>query len=492
MNNSIIKDVIVRTSGELYLGVVGSVRSGKSTFIRKFMEHKVLPYINDEKVLSKVKDELPQSSTGSRIMTVEPKFIPSDQMTIYVEEELPLKVRLIDSVGYLIPNAVGHLNDDGTVRLVKTPWYQEEIPFDDAAKLGTKKVIEDHCHIGVILTSDGSFGDFSREDYEKAEVEIINDLKNAGKPFIIILNTVHPHNEETVTLKQELEDRYNVSVFPLNVLEMTEEDVNNLLKEILNEFDVEELNIDYPKVFDILDEDNKYKQQFDSLMENVSSRLTKMKDVYKIKDELESSEMFSRISLEKVDAGNGIIDIDACIDDEFIKKLLSDLADENVNSLEDLVVVLQKIKEYKKISSKLGDNLDTYLDTKSGFIIPDVKEMILNEPCLLKSGNKYGIKLSATANVTHVCNVNVDSSFEPIIGEEMQAKMLLEHMIEDYKKDPELIWNSSFFGQKLSDLISNGVKVKIKEVSPEIELKYQDSLEKIVNKGKGGVISIIL
>ena len=492
MNNSIIKDVIVRTSGELYLGVVGSVRSGKSTFIRKFMEHKVLPYVNDEKILNKVKDELPQSSTGNRIMTVEPKFIPSDQMTIFIEEELPLKVRLIDSVGYVIPNAVGYLNDDGSVRLVKTPWYQEEIPFDEAAKLGTKKVIDDHCHIGVILTSDGSFGDFSREDYEKAEVEIVNDLKSAEKPFIIILNTIHPKYDETIKLKSELEEKYQVSVFPLNVLEMNEDDINELLKEILDEFKVEELNIDYPKVFDILDEENVYRKKFDDLMDNVSSRLNKMKDVYKVKDELESSKMFSRISLERVDAGNGIIDIDTAIDDNFIKDLLSSLVDEDINSLEDLVNVLQKTKEYKKISSKLGENLDTYLEKESGFIVPDVKEMILNEPCLLKSGNKYGIKLSATAKVTHICTISVDSSFEPIIGEEMQAKMLLEHMLEDYKQDPELIWNSSFFGQKLSDLISNGVKVKIKEISPEVEGKYQDSLEKIVNKGKGGVISIIL
>ena len=492
MNNSIIKDVIVRTSGELYLGVVGSVRSGKSTFIRKFMEHKVLPYVNDEKVLKKVKDELPQSSTGSRIMTVEPKFIPSDQMTIQIEEELPLSVRLIDSVGYLIPNVVGHLNDDGSVRLVKTPWYQEEIPFDQAAKLGTKKVIEDHCHIGVIVTSDGSFGDFSREDYEMAEMEIVNDLKNANKPFIIIMNTTHPKHSETTQLKQELEEKYGVCVFPLNVLEMTEEDVDDLLKEILNEFSVEEFNIDYPKVFDILNENNQYKVQFDSLMDSVSSRLNKMKDVYKVKEELESSNIFSRINLDHIDAGNGKIDINADIDDEFVKKLLSSLVDEKIETLEDLVILLQKVNEYKKVSEKLGNNLENYLESKSGFIIPDVKEMILNEPCLLKSGNKYGIKLSATAQVMHLCSIDVDSSFEPIIGEEMQAKMLLENMLTDYKNDPELIWNSSFFGQKLSDLISNGVKVKIKEVSPEIESKYQDSLEKIVNKGKGGVISIIL
>lgn len=491
MSNKIFNDVIKRTSGELYLGVVGSVRSGKSTFIRNFMMKRVIPLINDEEVLSKVKDELPLSSAGKRIMTVEPKFIPSDQMTVYLEDNIPLKVRLIDSVGYVLPNSLGSTNDDGSVRLIKTPWFSEEIPFGDAAKLGTKKVIDDHCHIGIVVTSDGSFGDFTREEYETVENEIIEDLKSAGKPFIIILNTTNPLSEATLALKEDLKTKYNVSVIALDLENFQEEDADEILKTILDEFDIEELNIDYPKFMDLLTDDTPSKTNFLETLDNLSLEVRKMKDVYKIKERLISSNLFDFVELKKVDAGRGIIDVDTKISDEKVKEIISEITKEEVVDLESLIVLLQNYRMFKEFKEKY-DNKSTFFNLDSGFIIPSVDQMTLNEPTLIKQGSKYGIKLSATAPVKHLCELTIDSSFEPIIGEEMQAKMLLQHMVDDYNKDHNLIWNALFFGQKLSDLISDGVKVKVNEVTNDVENKYVDSLEKIVNKGKGGVISIVL
>ena len=491
MSNKFINDVIERTSGELYLGVVGSVRSGKSTFIRNFMMKRVIPLIEDEDVLLKVKDELPLSSAGKRIMTVEPKFIPSDQMTVYLEDNIPLKVRLIDSVGYVLPNSLGSTNDDGSIRLIKTPWFSEEIPFDEAAKLGTKKVIDDHCHIGIVVTSDGSFGDFSREEYSSVEEEIIQDLKNAGKPFIIVLNTAKPNSDETINLKEQLKDKYNVSVIAIDLENLTTQDTEDILKTILDEFDIEQLNVDYPKFMDLLTEDTPSKSNFLETLDLLSQDVRKMKDVYKIKDRLISSNLFSSVELKKVDAGRGIIDVDTKIDDEKVKQIICEITGEEVTDLESLIILLQNYKLYKEFKEKY-ENKSTYLNLDTGFVIPSFEEMTLNEPVLIKQGSKYGIKLSAKAPVKHLCELSIDSSFEPIIGEEMQAKMLLQHMVDDYNKDPNLIWNSLFFGQKLSDLICDGVKVKVNEVANEVENKYIDSLEKIVNKGKGGVISIVL
>ena len=491
MSNKYINDVIERTSGELYLGVVGSVRSGKSTFIRNFITKRVLPLIQDENILNKVKDELPLSSQGKRIMTVEPKFVPSDQMTLYLEDSIPLKVRLIDSVGYVLPSSIGSKNEDGSSRLIKTPWFSEEIPFDEAAKLGTKKVIVDHCHIGIVVTSDGSFGDFTREEYEAVEEEIIDDLKKANKPFIIILNTTKPNDETSIDLASSLKEKYNVSVICLDLENLTTEDTELILKTILDEFDIEELNIDYPKFMDLLNEDIPSKNNFIQTLEELTQEVQKMKDVYKIKDRLISSNLFESVELTKVDAGRGIVDVNTKISDEKVRDIIFELTNESVNDLEDLMILLQNYKMLKEFKEKYT-NLNEWINQDTGFIIPSIDKMILNEPTLIKQGSKYGIKLSATAPVKHLCEIKIDSSFEPIIGEEMQAKMLLQHMIDDYNKDHNLIWNALFFGQKLSDLICDGVKVKVNEVTSDVENKYINSLEKITNKGKGGVISIVL
>lgn len=485
MNTNLLKDVITRTEGELFIGVVGAVRTGKSTFIRKFMEKKVLPYITDSEVLEKTKDELPQSADGRRVMTMEPKFIPSEHMEVNFGDNLKMSVRLVDCVGYIIPSAVGYLNEDGTSRLVKTPWFSDEIPFDEAAKIGTKKVIDVHSHIGIIITSDGSFGDFSREEYEKIEADLISELKKASKPFIVILNTTHPNSTDTQELAKELETRYQVSIIPLNVQEVEETDIDELLKKALSEYEIEEMNIDVPEFISVLKENNSYKEKYRIALDEVTKDCHKMKDVYQIVDNLQETGLFDEVNIVNLDAGHSKVDIQLQVNNEKYKKIVEEILGTELDNQKNFIQTIQELTELKNNQNLINKPSET------GFIIPPIDEMILQEPTLIKQGNRYGIKLSAIANVTHACNVEVTSSFEPIIGGEMQTKMLLEHMVDEYKKDPNLIWNTEFFGQKLSNLISDGVKVKIKEVGTDIEKKYQESLTKIVNKGKGVLVAIV-
>lgn len=484
MNTNLLKDVITRTEGELFIGVVGAVRTGKSTFIRKFMEKKVLPYINDSEMLQKTKDELPQSADGRRVMTMEPKFIPSEHMEVNFGEDLSMSVRLVDCVGYIIPSAVGYLNEDGTSRLVKTPWFSDEIPFDEAAKIGTKKVIDVHSHIGIIITSDGSFGDFNREEYEKIESELVNELKNTKKPFIIVLNTTKPKAQETIDLVNKLENEYKVSVIPLNILEIEEDDIDELLKKALEEYDISEMNIDVPEFISVLKENNSYKEKYRFAIDSITNDYHKMKDVYQIVNDLKATGLFDDVNITDFDSGNSKVNLKLQVNNEKYKEIIEDILGIELDNQKTFLETIQELVENKNKNPLVDKN-------ESGFIIPPTEEMILQEPTLIKQGNRYGIKLSAIANVTHTCTIDVTSSFEPIIGGEMQTKMLLEHMTEEYKKDPNLIWNTEFFGQKLSNLISDGVKVKIKEVGPDIEKKYQESLTKIVNKGKGVLVAIV-
>ncbi len=485
MNTNLLKDVITRTEGELFIGVVGAVRTGKSTFIRKFMEKKVLPYVTDQELLQKTKDELPQSADGRRVMTMEPKFIPSEHMELNFADNMKLSIRLVDCVGYIIPSAVGYLNEDGTSRLVKTPWFSDEIPFDEAAKIGTKKVIDVHSHIGIIVTSDGSFGDFTREEYAKIEKDLVEELKAANKPFIVILNTTKPTEPETLDLASKLEKDYQVAVIPVNVLEIEEEDIDDLLKKALAEYEIEEMNIDVPEFISVLKDDNSYKQQYQSAMNLVTSDYHKMKDVYRIVDDLKATGLFDDVVISSIDAGRSNVNLALEVNNDKYQAIVEELIGTKITDQTSFIEKIQELVECEKNSKNVTRPEQT------GFIIPPTEEMELQEPSLIKQGGRYGIKLSAIAKVCHACEIEVTSSFEPIIGGEMQTKMLLEHMIEEYRKDPNLIWNTEFFGQKLTNLIADGIKVKIKEVGPDIEKKYQDSLTKIVNKGKGVLVAVV-
>lgn len=488
--SSIIKDIVVRTNGELYIGVVGSVRSGKSTFIRKFIEKKVLPYVSENK--DKIIDELPQSSSGKTIMTVEPKFVPSIPANITIENDINLSVRLVDCVGYVLKDSKGYINEDGTMKLVKTPWFVDDIPFIEAATLGTRKVMENHSHLGIVMTSDGSFGDFSREDYEAKETEIIEEMKKLNKPFMIVLNTVEPNNEKTTKLIENLKTKYNVNVLAIDVESMNETDIDNILKEALDEFDITRLNVSAPSWISNLSDSNEYKMVFKNHVSQVTGEYRKFKDVCNIMEYFKKCEMFTTVEVTSVNSGTGEVELSLECSDELYDEVLKSIIGDALDDKGLFITFLEECKEAKNEYFKYKAAIESVKNTGYGIATPLLEEMTLDEPSIVKQGGRYGIKLRALAPSIHMFKVDVESVFEPIIGTEEQSNKLLEKIMSDYDDNPNTIWTSEIFGRKLSEVVNDGVKAKLYLVPDNIQAKLRDCMEKIVNKGKGGLLAIIL
>ena len=488
--SSTMKDIVSRTNGELYIGVVGSVRSGKSTFIRKFMEIKVLPYVTDDK--DKIIDELPQSSAGKMIMTVEPKFVPSSPANIVVENEINLNVRLVDCVGYVLKGAKGYLNEDGSYKLVKTPWFVDEIPFVEAATLGTRKVMENHSHIGIVITTDGSFTDFRRYEYEEVEKEIVEEMKKLNKPFVVIMNTKDKNNDNVKFLCEQLTIKYNVSVLPINVEEMTESDVDLILKEALNEFDITKLNINAPNWITNLSNENEIKVKFNNYIKEATGQYRKFKEVNNIIMYLKESELFSDVLVSSLDSGNGEVELTLNCSEELYESILTQLVGPAMLDKGEFIKFLSEAVEAKEEYAKYKAALESVKNTGYGISTPIIDEMVLDEPSIVKQGSRYGIKLRALAPSIHMIKVDVESTFEPIIGTEEQSNKLLEKIMSDYESDPNSSWSSEIFGRKLSEVVNDGVKAKLYLMPDDVQTKMRDCMEKIVNKGKGGLITIIL
>lgn len=492
MSDNIIRDVITRTQGELYLGVVGSVRSGKSSFIRRFMELKVLPHIFDKDLYKKVLDELPQSSEGRAIMTVEPKFVPSDQMNVTIDNDINFSARLVDCVGYVIPTATGYLNDDGTTRMVQTPWFSEEIPFNEAASLGTKKVIENHANIGIVITSDGSFGEFTREEYEVVEERIIDELKSLNKPFILVVNTSLPNDEKTKKLVSDLTFKYDNAVVAVDVKNMTENDCDKILKEVLNEFNISELSINVPNYIDVLADDIKFKQDFNNLISTTTANYRKLKDVFKIQEELKSSELFETVEVNNLDPATGLVEINITCHESLYKTLIEEVIGEKIENKGQFMSLLQNYRQAIDVYQKIGNSLNITNERGYDIAVPKIQDMSLEKPELIKQGSRYGIKIKAIAPAICLTKVNIESTFEPIIGNVAQAEALINHMLEKSENNPDELWNSEIFGRKLCDVINDGIFAKVNGLSDETLMKFKEGLEKVVNHGHGGVIAVII
>lgn len=487
MSENIIKDVANRTNGEVYIGVVGSVRSGKSTFIRRFMERKVLPLITDQDIYNKILDELPQSGDGKTIMTVEPKFIPSNQINVTCDD-VSFNVRLVDCVGYIIPNSKGYLNEDGTNRMVKTPWFVDDISFVDAAKIGTQKVIGSHSNVGIVITSDGSFGEFSESDYDSVLDEVIGELQNSNKPFVIVLNTKNPNSEKALNKKQTLEEQFGVSVTILDVEQMSETDIDELLKNALNEFNINELSIEVPTWVNNLTEDITFKHQFNDALSNIK-QYSKMKDAFRLLEVLKETNLFESVNITEIDTSNGLVTIDIKVTEESYNDCIEEILGERLDDRAKLIEILQKYKESNTVYEKLSTSLKALETQGYAIALPSVDEMELNDPELSKQGNRYGIKITASAPAIFMVKVDVESNFEPIIGSKEQAEALIEHIS---KNDNESLWNSEIFGRKLCDVINDGVRSKILAVPDVVQYKYKDAINKVINKTKGGVIAIVI
>src|SRR5574344_61270 len=487
----IISSISAWGNGEIYLGVVGAVRTGKSTFIKKVIETLVIPNIADEQERKRCLDEIPQSAPGKTIMTTEPKFVPSAGATIKIDE-FESKIKLIDCVGYVIKTSSGYEDELGNPRLVKTPWFTEEIPFIEAAEIGTEKVIKDHATIGIVVTTDGSIGDFTRGEYMEAEEKVITELKNSNKPFIIILNTTHPENDETTRLAANLTDNYNVPVMPINIDKMSEKDMYEILKTALYEFPVMDVEINIPEWIHILNNDNPIKEHYLAKIKESMTNVSKLKDVDKIIDYYKDSEYIKKAYISSVDAGTGTVNLNLDSDDELYNNTLKDVLGGITLNKASLLKVFTEYSENKEETSSLKAALKMAKSTGYGIVYPTLADMKLSTPEVIKQGSRYGVKLKAVASSIHLMKVDVESTFEPIIGSELQSKELINYLMKDYEADPQSIWKSEIFGRSLDNIVQEGIQAKLSIMPENTRYKLSQTVTKIVNKGSNNLIAIML
>ncbi len=488
--SDILRSITQRTNGDIYLGVVGAVRTGKSTFIKKVIENLVVPNIQDEYERKRCLDEIPQSAQGKTIMTTEPKFVPSNSANINIDN-FTANIRLVDCVGYVIPSAKGYEDENGP-RMVKTPWYDEQIPFVEAAEIGTEKVIKDHSTIGIVVTTDGSIGEISRDNYVEAETRVINELKEYGKPFIVILNSVHPMLPETERIAESLKLSHDVPVLPINIENMSERDIYTILKEALYEFPINEVKVSMPDWIGCLSPSNWLKKIYiDKIRESVTS-VNKLKDVDTINGHFTDCEYISRSYLSEVNSSNGEVTINLEAPDELYSKVLNEIIPVNINSKMQMLKLFQDYNETKIEFEQFKSALKMVKQTGYGVASPTLLDMKLDKPEIVKQGNRYGIKLKAVAPAIHMIRVDVESTFEPIIGSELQSKELINYLMKDYDTNPNNIWKSELFGRSLDSIVKEGIQAKLALMPDNIRFKLQQTLTKLVNKGSGNLFAIVL
>lgn len=486
----IIKSIKERTGGDIYLGVVGAVRTGKSTFIKKVIENLVVPNIEDEYEKKRCLDEIPQSAQGKTIMTTEPKFVPSNAAKIKIED-FEAKVKLIDCVGYVINGAKGYEDESGP-RKVRTPWYDEAIPFIEAAEIGTEKVIKDHSTIGIVVTTDGSIGEISRENYVEAEERVIAELKEIGKPFIVVLNSIHPMQSETINLAEELRNCYDVPVMPISVENMGERDIYSILKEALYEFPVVEVKVEMPEWIACLSSTHWLKKIYiDKIRESVIE-IEKIRDVDNITSHFLDCEYISKAFISEVDTNTGTITLTLEAKEDLYNQILKDLIGIDVNSKSQLLMLFQNYNEAKVEYDQIKSALKMVKTTGYGVASPSLNDMKLETPEIIKQGSRYGIKLKAVAPSIHMIRVDVESTFEPIIGSELQSKELINYLMKDYDTNPANIWKSEIFGRSLDVIVKEGIQAKLSLTPENARYKLQQTLSKLVNKGSGNLFAIVL
>lgn len=485
----IIKNIAERTGGDIYLGVVGAVRTGKSTFIKKVVETLIVPNIEDTYEKKRALDEIPQSAQGKMIMTTEPKFVPNQAAKIKVDD-FNCNIRLIDCVGYVIDNAKG-IEDENGPRMVKTPWYDEEIPFIEAAEIGTEKVIKDHSTIGIVVTTDGSIGEFNRSDYLQAEERVITELKNMNKPFIVILNTTHPTLPETERLAESIKEKYNIPVMPINIDAMTEKDMYSILREALYEFPVLEIKVSMPEWIAILNHNHPLKQKYIEKIKESITEVDKLRDIETITNHFTDCEEIEKSYISDVDPKTGIVTITLTAPNDLYDKVLSEIINVDVTSKADLLNIFQEYNTAKTEYDKIKYALKMVKQTGYGISVPSVNDMKLAPPEIVKQGPRYGVKLKSIATSIHMIKVEVESTFEPIIGSEAQAKELINYLMRD-QKDPSTIWQSEIFGRSLDNIVQEGIQSKINMMPDNIRFKLQQTLSKVVNKGSNNMIAIVI
>ena len=488
---NVYQDISRRTDGDVYIGVVGPVRTGKSTFIKRFMDSLVLPNINDESIYSRTVDELPQSSAGKTIMTTEPKFIPEESVEVELEDNISFKVRMIDGVGYIVDSALGHSEENGP-RMVKTPWADEEIPFDEAAEIGTKKVITDHSSIGLVITTDGSFSDIPREDYILSEARVINELKAINKPFIVLLNSAEPEAESTKAMAEDMSRKYLVPVLPVSCMELSENEIKRILAQLLFEFPIREIKVDIPKWVVKLSRGHWLKSELFNAIKDSAGKVEKIREIRKATDEIADCEYVTGCELLSLDLGVGNASVGVQIDPALFYRVLSeetglDIADEN--ALMSCVSTLsQKQREFDKISRAY----EQVRETGYGIVMPTIDELTLDEPKIIKQSGKYGVKLKASAPSIHMMRVETQTEVTPIVGSEAQSEELVAYLLKEFEESPEKIWESNIFGKSVHELVNEGLHNKLNRMPADARKKIGQTIERVINDGCNGLICIIL
>ncbi len=484
----VIKNISQRCGGDIYLGVVGAVRTGKSSFIKNFMEGLVIPNIEDEFEKKRAQDELPQSSSGKTIMTTEPKFIPATATKIKIDD-FEAAVRLVDCVGYVIDSAKGYEDENGP-RMVMTPWYSDPIPFVEAAEIGTEKVIKEHSTIGIVMTTDGSIGDFTRKDYVEAEEQVINELKEIGKPFIVILNSTHPMMPETEKLAEDLRESYGVPVIPISVLNMQERDMYNILKEALFEFPIEEVKYNMPEWVSILNSDNEIKKEYIDKIKNSIVEIDKLRDVDKITSSFKDSSYIEKTYISDVDTARGEVTIQLDAPEDLYNQVLNSIIGTDISSKAKLLSMFQDFNVAKREYDQIKDALNMVKKTGYGIASPTLSDMKLESPEIIKQGARYGVKLKAKAPSIHMIKVEVESTFEPIIGSELQSKELIDYLTKSNNSND--IWKSEIFGRSLDVIVQEGIQAKLSMMPDNIRYKLSQTLTKVINKGSNNMIAIVI
>ncbi len=488
---NIYETIAERTQGDIYVGVVGPVRTGKSTFIKRFMDLMVLPNVNNIYVKQRVQDELPQSGAGKTITTTEPKFVPAEAVKLQINDHTAFNVRMVDCVGYMVPGVIGH-EENGKARLVNTPWYDERIPFEEAAEIGTKKVIEEHSTFGVVVTTDGSIGELDREVYINSEERVIRELKETGKPFVIVLNSTDPKGEMAQAMAMSIKDTHNVPVIPANCAKMSEEVINEVLGEALYQFPPSQINFLLPGFIKGLTNDHWMKASLIKKIKEWTPGFENIKDVKDTVKNIAEEEIIEGLNIKNMDLGTGIVDIEVSLANGLFYKVVEELMGEKVTNDYEFFKILKEFSADKKAYDKLKVAMEQVQETGYGIVQPKLCEMVLEEPEIFKQGNKYGVSLKAKAPSLHIIKTDITTEISPVVGTEKQSEDLMKHLLVDFESDPAKIWDTNLFGKSLYEMVTEQMENKLLNVPENIRIKVQKSLQKISDEGKEYFICIVL
>jgi len=490
-NASIYKDIAERTGGDIYIGIVGPVRTGKSTFIKQFMDKLVLPNISGDYLKERANDELPQSSSGRTIMTTEPKFIPEKGAQINIDDSAVMNVRLIDCVGYIVPSALGYI-EGNEPRMVMTPWFEEPIPFNMAAEIGTRKVINEHSTIGLVITTDGSISDIPREEYAEAEERVIEELKSINKPFIVLLNCMYPNTPEAEANAAMLTEKYGVPVLPVNCLELSEEDIKQILSRILFEFPIKEIGICFPRWINTLPLDHWLRSELTDIIKKSSENIKHIRDISCFENAFCENSNVNSASVEGINLGCGSAEIMLNVKQSLFYKILAETTGLQIKDEQELMESIAEMAVMKKEYTRIKGALDEVEATGYGIIMPELDQLKLEEPEIVKQGGRYGVRLRASAPSIHLMKANITTEVSPIVGSEKQSEDLVMYLLSGFEEDPVKIWDSNIFGKSLHDLVNEGLHTKLSRMPVDARMRVQETVERVINEGCNGLVCILL